>query len=220
MQTKQGEIGAINVLLLPLIISILFFFTALGFGVWAFTSRMDYKNNVDKKIEEANVIAVERTKTEKDNEFVEKEKQPLRAYKGPQSLGSFSVSYPKTWSVYEDPGEGGITVLAHPGAVMAEDKEGSVAYALKVEVINQPYDQVATTYESNITQGIAKARAFKLPKRPGVLGLRINGQIDEKKTGSAVLMPLRDKTIVVSTQSQDFLGDFNNIILKNFNFIP
>ena len=42
--------GAINALLIPLILVIVFFLGAAGFGYWAFSERQDYKNNSDAKV--------------------------------------------------------------------------------------------------------------------------------------------------------------------------
>jgi len=35
-----------------------------------------------------------------------------------------------------------------------------------------------------------------------------------------ILLPLRDKTLKISTESQQFVGDFDNIILANLKFVP
>ena len=221
MKLRSSECGALNVLLIPLILSILLFFAAVGFGTWAYMSREDYRKNVNNKVEEAVTVSVERAETRKDNEFIEREKEPLRVYKGPQSLGSFTLKYPKTWSVYVDKSDKGeITVSAHPKYVSADSGRDSPAYALTVEVVNQPYDKVASKYDTHIKKGTAKARPYKIPKRPNIVGLRIDGSINDDHNGSAVILPLRDKTIVISTLSNQFVGDFDKIIIPNFNFIP
>lgn len=220
MKLKNHESGAISGLLISLILTVLLLFGALGFGTWAFMSREDYRNNVEEKIDEAVEVAVKRAETKKENEFVEREKRPLTTYRGPQSLGSMKVKYPKTWSVYVDESDSSeITILAHPKFVPAGDG-GNPAYALKIEVVNENYDQSAGEYESAIESGEAKARPYKLPKQPKIIGLRVDGSLNDDHRGSAVILPLRDKTIIISTLSEQFRGDFDNIILKNFNFIP
>jgi hypothetical protein len=184
-------------------------------------SREDYRKNVNKKIDEAAEIAVKRAETKKENEFIQREKRPLRTYKGPQSLGSMSIQYPKTWSVYVDQSdESEISVFAHPKLVPADTGKNSPAYALSVQVVNEPYDQTAEDYQSQVEKGEAKARPYKLPKNPSVVGLRVDGLVDSDHRGSAVILPLRDKTIIISTLSQQFTGDFDKIILNNFTFIP
>jgi hypothetical protein len=218
MKLRSSEHGALNVLLIPLILALLFFFAALGFGMWAFMERTDYKNNVDQKVDAATKVAVDRAKTDKDNEYLEREKSPLREYVGPATLGSFTMKYPKTWSAYSTTERDKTTMLFHPLVIPGNEE---AAYALRVEVIDGPYDKEATRYDADAKTGAVRVSPYRLPKLPDVLGVRIDGEIvREKKRGSVVLLPLRDKTLKISAESEDFVKDFNNIILANFTFKP
>ena len=53
--------GALNGLLIPLILVVVLFLGAAGFGFWAFSSREDYKNNSDAKVAVAVTAAEKRT---------------------------------------------------------------------------------------------------------------------------------------------------------------
>ena len=50
-----------------------------------------------------------------------------------------------------------------------------------------------------------------------VLGARIDGEITTKRTGSVVLLPLRDKTLKIWTESNAYTADFDEI-LTNLSF--
>jgi len=213
----DNERGMINVLLIPLIIAVTLLLGSLGFGAWAYMSRQDYKYNSDEKSDAAVEVAVERTKTEKDNEFLEREKEPLREYIGPAALGGMTVKYPKTWSVHVEEKNNQLTALMHPDYVPADP---ATSYALKIEVINSPYDRVVSSMEGAVKAGKASAEAYNLDMLPDIIGLRVDGQIDSKKEGSAIILPLRDKTIRISSEGADFIGDLDNIILANFTFNP
>lgn len=217
MKLYKQEQGAINALLIPLIFSILFLMAAVGFGAWAFLERSEYKNNSDQKAAAAVAVAVERAKSEKDNEFIEKEKLPLKTYTGPLEFGGITLKYPKTWSAYSKSDSSQLTLLLNPDVVSSGE---NIAYALKVEVLDRQYSQVFSEHESNIKQGKTKAAAYTLPKVPSVVGLRLDGELGVNKNGAAVYLPLRDKTLKISTESQERVGDFNNIILPNFEFKP
>ena len=60
-------------LIISLIVSLLLLLGAIGFGVWAYGGREDYKNNVDQKISAAVEVAQKQKSEEKDKEFIEKE---------------------------------------------------------------------------------------------------------------------------------------------------
>jgi hypothetical protein len=53
-----------------------------------------------------------------------------------------------------------------------------------------------------------------------VVGSRIDGEINLGQKDSMILLPVRDKTIKISTESQEFMGDFNDIVLANLKFVP
>lgn len=214
----MNERGSLNILLIPFIFAVLFFFGAAGFGAWAYMERQDYKEHSDKKSAAAVAVAVDKTKSEKDNEFVEKEKEPLKPYVGPEALGSVTFKYPKTWSTYiNQPANNTLTVLSNPDIVVGG--QGS-SYALRVEVVAQQYDAVAATFDNLVKTKKVTATAYTLPKVPKTVGLRFDGAIATDRQGAIVVLPLRDKTLKISTEATNYLKDFNGIILPNFTFSP
>ena len=203
---------------------LLFFLGAAAFAAWAYSSRADYKNNSDQKAAVAVTNAQKATSDAKDAEFAEKEKSPLKAYSGPSAYGSVVVQYPKTWSAYvieatttnsSIPVDG----YFHPGFVPNTQSQG-FGFALRVQVTATSYDTELKKFDSFVKQGKATVSPFKAAKVPSVAGARVDGQIDQNKTGSVVLLPLRDKTLKVSTEAAQYLNDFNTIILPNLTFVP
>lgn len=213
----NNQEGSLNVLLIPLILSCLLFICALGFGAWAYMGRQDYKNNSDQKALQAAEVAKKETASQKDNEFIEKEKEPLVEYKGASDLGSIDFLYPKTWSGYIKNDGDESEFIFHPNVVVGSE-EG--VYALRISVVSQPYSEVVRDFDPAIQEGKARAIVYKLPKMKDVTGVRINGEIEEGKQGSIIIMPLRDKTIKIAAESKDFVGDLDKIILKNFTYNP
>lgn len=217
MKTKSNQVGSLNVLLIPLILAGILLLGAIGFGAWAFTSRQDYKTNSDQKAEAAVTIAVQRTKTDKDNEFLQREKEPLKGYSSPSQYGSFNLKYPKTWSSYANEQGDQLTLTMQPDVVSSN---ANTPYALKIEVLSTSYEQSIRQLESNIKQGKANASAYSLPKVQSVVGLRVDGEVSKGKTGATIYLPLRDKTIKITCETEDHLDDFNSIVLTNFEFRP
>jgi hypothetical protein len=218
----RNQTGAINILLIPVVLLSLFFIGAVSFGIWAYQSRQDYKTNTDQKVDAAVVVAKQQESTVKDKEFAEKEKSPLKGYTGPSAYGSVSIQYPKTWSAYvsddtnSDPYVNG---YFSPGVVPNVTNEKAV-FALRVQVVQQSYSDVLTEFQSTVDEGKATVSPYKLPKVPSVVGSRVEGQVEENKTGSMILLPMRDKTLKIWTNASQFRGDLDTYILPNITFSP
>lgn len=219
--TQKGGGRHSWVLLVAIIVLTVALLSAASFGIWAFTSRQDYKANADKKIAAAVTIAKQQEASAKEKEFVEREKQPLKVYKGPASYGSLDIQYPKTWSAYVIEAVSGSTNLDgffHPGFVPGV--QSGTDFALRTQVLNQQYAQVVKQYDSMVKSGKVKVSPYQVPKLPNVTGVRVMGQITKDQQSTVVVLPLRDKTIKIWTESPQFVGDFDNIIMANFNFVP
>ncbi len=63
-------------------------------------------------------------------------------------------------------------------------------------------------------------KPYAFPSVPDVIGSRVDGQITQNKQGTMILVPLRDKTLEVSTESGQYQKDFETYILPNFTFSP
>lgn len=218
----QNETGAINVLLLPLIMSLLILVGVAVFGVWAFGERQDYKNNVDEKI----AVAVEKAKTEeakvKDAQFAEESKNPLKTYKGPSAYGSVVVKYPKTWSGYvvensqSDPYVDGYFAKG----VVPDVQADSSTFPLRLQVSSTSYSETLTNFESQAQEGSVRVKPYALKKVPSVVGSFVSGAISENKKGYMVILPLRNTTLEIWTESDSYKSDFDKIILPNLTFSP
>jgi hypothetical protein len=217
MQKKHHSWGLIISLICFIFISI----GALGFGIWAYAGMADYKGNSDQKAAAAVEIAVQKEASRKDAEFVEKEKEPLTKYLGPSAFGTLDISYPKTWSAFvTEVTQSGTPVdgYFHPNFVPGI--QGGTAFALRVVVTAQSYEQELGQFDGQVTAGKVKVSPFRAKNVDSVTGSRVDGEIVFGKQGSIILLPLRDKTLKIYTESQQYMNDFNNIILPNLKFVP
>lgn len=217
---RQG--GYVSGVLIALIAVSVLLAGALGFGGWAFVSRQDYKNNSDQKVEAAADQRQAETEAADAVKYAEEAKNPLETHKGPDQFGSIIVQYPKTWSGYvQETGEGGTPVdnYFHPKVVGDIDNKDN-SFALRIQVVDKTYDNVLKSYQGDVDKKRLKASPFALPKVKDVVGTRLTGEIERKKQGSLVILPLRNMTLVVWTESPNYLTDFNKIILPNLVFSP
>jgi hypothetical protein len=209
------------------VLLVLLLLGALGFAFWAFGERQDYKNNSDKKAAAAVEVAKKQQIDVDNKRFAEELKNPLKTYVGPDSYGSVSVQYPKTWSGYVSTSSSTNGALIdgyfHPDIVPGLSSSGGgtgPAIALRIQVINQAYSQVVNKYSSAIKQGTLTATPYALPKMPEQIGTKFEGQLSSKLNGTEVVIPLRDKTLLIGTDTDQYLADFNTYILPNISFVP
>ncbi len=218
LMIKKNEQGSVSIVL-AIGFGLLFVVTS-AFGIWAYTERQSYKNDVDAKIDDAVAVAVQAESTRKDAEFVEKEKSPVRSYTGPEVYGNLTFDYPKTWSVYVDENSSG-TVLdfyAYP-KILPEFNSG-LPYALRVKIVAGDYDDQVAAINTRVDKGLMTSSAFRPEKNDSVLGIKGDGNLGEDREGSVVLLPLRDRTISFVTESQEFVNDFNKYVLPSINYQP
>lgn len=184
-------------------------------------SRQDYKNNVDIKIASAVSVAKTQQSSMDATNYANQVKYPLTNYTGPSDYGSISVNYPKTWSAYVDTTGSNNFVDAYfnPGFVPAISS-ASQPFALRVQIINQAYTNTINNFSSQEQNNLIKAIPYSLPKVPQVVGVELVGQVFPNLNGTLVVLPLRNETLEIWTIGQNYLSDFNNIILPNFTFSP
>lgn len=193
----------------------------LVFGVlWITTASKysDLNNNFNEKLAVATDEAAEEISAKKDAELAEKEKSPFKVYQGPAAFGSIKITYPKTWAAYvteEGKGSQPINGYFHPGYVPG--MQSGTAFALRLEVMESDYAQLLRRFESDSKSGKVTVTPYQVGDTAGV---RVDGELENKKKGSAVLFPLRDKTVRLTSESEQFVKDFDEIILKHFTFSP
>lgn len=133
------------------------------------------------------------------------------------------MQYPKTWSAYvvegDDNSSTPISGYFDPGFV-PDITNQNVSFSLRVQLVTEPYDQAVQDFAGTVQSGKATVAPYKLPKVPSIVGSIINGQLESNKQGTMVVLPLRNMTLKIWTESTSFLPDLNGIILPNISFTP
>jgi hypothetical protein len=226
---SQVNSGKSANLIAVIVILALLLAAAAGFAYWAFNGRQDYKNNTDKKVALAVAAAKKTEAASLKTQFDQAAKSPYKAYRGSSTYGSVTFAYPKTWSAYVDESNSSepINGYFHPNIVPGT--QSNTAYALRLELLSTPYDQVVKQATQKTGSSPPVAKAYVPPKMAKVAnvqpGLKLDGSIGQDHqghaiNGSMVIIKVRDKTLQISTQSTNFLNDFNNIILASLTFVP
>ncbi|MDB5182257.1 MAG: hypothetical protein JWO47_41 [Candidatus Saccharibacteria bacterium] len=218
--TNMRKLNQTGSLLLPLVILSLFFLVAAGFGTWAFMSRQDYKNNSDAKAEVAAKKAVAAEDIKKDAAFRETEKFPTKSFTGPDTYGSLTYSFPKTWNSYIGTSNLNLIVNNYYNPDFIPDLSSTAQFALRVQISGTAYPTLLKAYDAVAKAGTSTVTAYRAPKVPSVLGSIITGQIHGTTPGTLVLLPIRDKTIIIWTEGSNYTSDFLNTVLPSITFSP
>jgi hypothetical protein len=224
MKLRSNEQGTVNVLMVPVIALAILFIAAGSFAAWAFSSRQDYKSHSDAKA--AVAVAANKTVVQAADakQYAEAAKNPLKSYVGPEAYGSVKVQYPKNWSAYIDTSSTSTPVDAYfHNDYVPSTQDKTATYNLRVSVVTKPYTQALNGYSAMLKQGTITATPYSLPKVPSVAGTRLSGKIFSSSvdtTGDIILLPMRDKTLEIWTESPSYMADFNTYILPNITFAP
>jgi hypothetical protein len=217
---------------ISLIINVVLFlalFGALAFGTMAYSGEQTAKTSTSKKVATA-VAAAQQTEDAKVAlKFTNQIQQPFKNFAGPPTYGSVNFNYPKNYSAYVDETNSNEPINGYFYPDVVPGLQSNTSFALRVELIAQSYNDLLDQFSGNITTGQLTASAYVPPKMQGIKnvqpGTRLDGvvgtdQQGNSQNGSIVLIPVRDKTLKIYTQSTDFLNDFNNVILPSLTFVP
>ena len=214
---KNKESGFVSV---SVVTSIIFGVLALIFGsimIWALVNYNDQKNNVDGKIEAAVVKAKKAQSDEDQKIFDEKDKDPLTEFKGPTDLGRVTFRFPKTWSVYidDDGGSSGeYSAFFNPGSVPSVQGSDNT-YALRLEIVSRSYDQTLQQYANATAKGSLSSEAITVN---GFSGQEFKGKFSGGIEGAVAVFKIRDKTLILYTDTPDSVPDFDEKVLKTLKF--
>lgn len=210
IDTKNKQSGRIEGWVVALVILSILFVGSSVFAGWSFYNYLDQKNNVDTKIADAVALAKKTQADSDEAKFMERDKQPMRQFVGPDDYGRVTFDYPKTWSVYvaDDASNGGdfeayLNPISVPAASPAQQ------FALRVMIDDRSYDSVINSYSSLVKNGSLKSSSVTVDSH---IGTRLDGSFSKDIRGSAVLFKIRDKTLVVRTDATTFTNDFNTLI--------
>lgn len=210
---------------LPIFLAVIFLLAALTFGALAFNfynQMVSYRDDYQKRAAVDIAAATEAQKKQLEAEFAEKEKSPTRTYQTQGSAASVKIVYPKTWDLYaEEDNQKGTTTNYFNENLVPDTGNKDNTYSLRLDVVDKPYASVSKTFDSAAKKGTVKITPYKVAAVSGAeTGVRVDGEVRNGITGSMVIIPVRDKTIQLWTESDRYIKDFNEIVLKNLTYSP
>ena len=188
----------------------------IGLFIWMWVKWNDASTNVKGKVDVAVAEAKNELQTKLESEFEEKEKYPYKVFTGPTDLGELSFEYPKTWSLYiqSSANRGGdYAAYLNPGQVNVVQDD--TVMALRVSIKGTLFDQAISDFAEKVRSGDMTLSTTV------VNGNNVNvytGKLDNEYQGIICVFKLRDKTVMLQTDSTSVFSDDFYRILKTVKF--
>ena len=188
----------------------------IGLFIWMWVKWNDASTNVKGKVDVAVAEAKNELQTKLESEFEEKEKYPYKVFTGPTDLGELSFEYPKTWSLYvqSNASRGGdYAAYLNPGQVNVVQDD--TVMALRVSIKGTLFDQAVSDFAEKVRSGDMTLSTTV------VNGNNVNvytGKMDNEYQGIICVFKLRDKTVMLQTDSTSVFSDDFYRILKTVKF--
>lgn len=188
----------------------------IGLFIWMWVKWNDASTNVKGKVDVAVAEAKNELQTKLESEFEEKEKYPYKVFTGPTDLGELSFEYPKTWSLYvqSNASRGGdYAAYLNPGQVNVVQDD--TVMALRVSIKGTLFDQAISDFAEKVRSGDMTLSTTV------VNGNNVNvytGKLDNEYQGIVCVFKLRDKTVMLQTDSTSVFSDDFYRILKTVKF--
>ncbi|MDP4038539.1 MAG: hypothetical protein Q8P54_01045 [bacterium] len=211
---KRNKLLKIIIIVLLVLILIM-----LGISIWfgyrAFINQKDLDSKYQAGVSDGRSI-----QKSEDRALAKKETEnPYRTYKAPNAYGGFEVSFPKNWSLTidsttTDP----IIAYAHPDDVDIKSDKFALRFILEnaqFAVTKIKFDKQTKEAKRNFTAAATKVSGIDAVRYTGILESKTNDPKETKKIGTVVIVPVRDKTLIFQTDSnENYLNYFNEILSR------
>lgn len=211
--TKPKRQISLNI---PMILAGLLLISTIALGLLSINYANKYteaKTDVDGQKAAAAAAAKEEQKVVDQKEHEEMDKQPYRTYQAPAVLGAIQAEFPKNWNVYakeEEKSDIQLDVYMYPGVVRDENST-TEPYSFRIRMQQKLYPEAMLPYQKRVEKGQLKAQTVTVS---GISGTRFDGAITDERTGAIILLPVRDKTLFIWTESPTYMTDYDQIVAK------
>ena len=193
--------------------------TFIGLFVWMFMRYDEAQTDVDYKISVAVAEAKDEQAQQDQIRQADEEKYPYRTFSGPADYGQLTFEYPKTWSVYiEADASNGGDFKAYLNPIEVNTVSDDTINALRVSILDDSYEEIVGKYQKELNKKdsqltMQSVTIGDVEKGTEVTANRYTGTIPGTDlSGYIVVFKIRDKTVVMQTDSVLFEEDFNKLL--------
>lgn len=202
---------------LPIVLASVFALTTLVAGIIAATGyaaasreRATVQAQVDRAVEAAR--ADQKAKDAEEHKLAMQ--TPFRSYVAPVAAGSFEIKFPKSWSgsvVETTGGRDQVSLTLGEEFVRSVDSKTDPVPA-RVVLRRASLDLIFREYNDHIKRGKLKLGELTVS---GLQGKQLTGEFADKRTVRLVAIPIRDKTLVFTSEDKKFSREFEQILAQS-----
>jgi len=207
---KPGGGGGSGIIVTILLVVGILVFAALTIVLYAkYTAEVKSVN--DQKTAAAKAAATAQQSLD-DVAATKAAESPFRPYTAPVADGSFIINFPKDWSSYVDSERAGIQVMLvlNPNFVTRTNGVDDPD-ATRVSLQEQTGTQFLTQFAGLIQQHKLTQTSTTVSGQPAY---DVTGQFSDKKTVREVIVPVRDKVVVFSSENAKYATEFTEILAQ------
>ena len=222
VQLAPAKKSNVAVIVLSVLVGLLVIVAAVMTGMyfWRDDEAKQSQATIDSQIATAVATAVDEQRTQDEKDYREWEKNPYQTFMGPADYGGLTFQYPKTWSVYveKDATDGG-DFAAYFNPVQVNTVADETINALRFLISTNSYEKVVADYQKETTRKDAKLAMESCNVGNAEAGTQVvascfSGTIPGTDlVGRIIVFKLRDKAVILQTDSSDvFGGDFDTLL--------
>ncbi len=190
-------------------------------AVLAYRENIFTQSNLSRLNTEAGNEAAAKQKQIDDAANIKANQEPYRTYTAEPVNGGFQLQIPKNWSLYAGNNTSPqiqLNLAANPHVVVVNgEQSGNNAYGFHLQLRKASATSINKGFGASLKKKILTSKGVTVS---GIAGTRYEGVIDQQRhNGVVVVLPVRDKTLVISVENPQYLNEFEKI-LSTAKIIP
>jgi hypothetical protein len=183
-------------------------------AIYAFRDNDNIHRNLNAIIASAKDKAAADQKNKDEADFKKQNELPYKTYIADAVDGAFKLQIPKNWSVYTGKSDTGTTQLdlrSDPDVVSIALNNGISSNAFKLQILRQGQPEVLQSkFQDKIKTKKVTSKQITVS---GISAIQLDGLFDDQRhNGVVTILPVRDKTMVISTDTHNNLTEYNQIL--------
>ena len=188
-----------------------------GLAIFAFNQAQTATKTLDQQKEAAATVARAEQKVADDEANRIANDSPFRSYVAPIEYGSFEIKFPKTWSakVAHEKSNVQVNLVLNPDFVRTTNGNDELM-AARISLQEKTAANFTKNLSDKIKRGSIKQSEITVSN---LKATQYTGKFDDNKTSRMVVIPVRDKIVVLINENDKYAREFEQILAQS-NILP